>query len=469
MSSLITDILLVFIVYFAEVFAAGISSILFVNNVLHWKIRNTKVTYIAFSLLSVVCAGCMSISYFWEKQQNVSENAHIGEFILLLYMILGWLILVLRTEGRVWKRGIVAFFAISIVANIKTRFFYIPDYFDNTINNALLNALIDILPSLLVLLFVWFLSRISKKQVNRPIRTGTVALLGLLLFVFDTIVLDTFNVAATDPNSIRLDVALYFTRPDSTESIIFFMLLNMSLYFAAIIIAFFIFAQKSENKYYKEMIDTNTNYLKAQSQYYEAVEKSNNEIRKIRHDMKNNLSVLALLLENQDYARMTTYLSEINDSVQAADTGAHNGNTIADVILFDKTNKAAEAGCSLMIEGQFTYTGMSAVDTCAIVGNILDNAIEAATLMPPGKREIKFKFARTDNYFIISESNHCQKLTISDNNVISTTKSDKKNHGFGLLSIKEAVSHYNGETQISCEPIDSELYIFSIEIIIPFE
>jgi hypothetical protein len=463
------EILLKFIVYFADMIAMSLSSILFVSNVLHWKIRKIKVSTAFIALLSLICAGGMTFSYFSARKQGTDANAFNSESILPLFYLLGWITFIVRTEGRVWKRAIVTFISLGIVSAVNARFSYIPDYFDGRENSMLVSSLMYIGSSLLLLLFVWFLSRISKKRVNRPIRTGTVVLLGTLLFIFEEVVLNVFRVIETDADSIVIDMSWYFVKPESPESVIFFMVLNITLYFAALIIAFILFAQKSENTYYKEVIDANANYLKAQAQYYEAVEQSDTEIRKIRHDMKNNLTVLSLLLENGDHDRMKTYLAELNASVQSADTGLRNGNSIADAILFDKKRAAGEAGCTLLIDGTFTYAGMNAVDTCAILGNLLDNAIEAASQMPTGSREIKLEFSKTDNYFVIIQSNPCRKLLISDNNILSTSKNDKKNHGFGLLNLKDAVAHYNGETRITCEQVEDGLYEFRMEIIIPFE
>jgi hypothetical protein len=463
------EILLKFAVYFADLLAMSISSILFVSNVLHWKIRKIKVTTAFIIAMALICAGGMTFSYFWARKHGADANATNSETLLPLFYLLGWITFIIRTEGRVWKRAIVTFISLGIVSAVNARFSYIPDYVDGRTSSTLVSSLMYIASSLLLLLFVWFLSYISKKRVNRPIRTGTVFMLGMLLFVFEEVVLNVFRVIETDADSIVIDMSWYFVKPESAESVIFFMVLNITLYFAALIIAFFIFAQKSENQYYKEVIDANANYLRAQAQYYEAVEQSDIEIRRIRHDMRNNLTVLSLLLENGDHDRMKTYLAELNTSVQAADTGLRSGNSIADAILFDKKSKATEAGCTLTIDGTFTYPGLSAVDTCAILGNLLDNAIEAASQMPSGKHEIKLKFSKTDNYFVINQSNPCRKLLISDNNIIPTSKGDKKNHGFGLLSLKEAVERYNGETRITCEQLEDGLYLFSIEIIIPFE
>lgn len=452
------ELLLAFIVHLANALALSVSSILFVNSVLHWKVRKIKWTIIIISALSLICAGIMTAAPLWATPRNENIKAIHSDFILPIFFLISWIVLIIRTEGRGWKRAIVSWVAIGIVDAISARFTYLPNYLEAQLNDVTLSTLIHITASALVLTFVWFLARISKKQVNHPIRLGTVVLLSTLLFIFDEVILSEIEVITTSPVTLSLDIA-------ANEP--FYISLDILLYFVALIVAFFIFAQKSENTYYKEMLDANANYLKAQAQYYEAVDQSNTEIRKIRHDMRNNLTVLTLLLENQDYPQMKAYLEEINASVQSSDTGIRNGNSIADIIIFDKTNQAAAAGCPLTIEGQFSYAGMNATDTCAIIGNILDNAIESARCMPSDKREIRLKFSKTDHFFLITENNYSHKLSIADNNVIATSKKDKMNHGFGLLNIKEAVARYNGETQISCEPAEAELYMFRIEIILP--
>jgi len=462
------EILLNFFVNFADLFAMSISSILFVNRVLHWKIRKIKATTVFITVIALLGAMAMTFSYYFAKRYDTDWNEFISGLLVMLIYLLGWITFIVRIEGKVWKRAVVSFISLGIMSAVGERFSYVPDYIGERTDSVLCSSLLYIGSSLLLLLFVWFLSRISQKRANRPVRTGTVVLLGTLLFVFEEVVLNLFRGFEVDPGIMVVDVTWFFTQPESPETVIFFMVLNITLYFVALIIAFFIFAQKSENRYYKDLIDANANYLRAQAQYYEAVEKSDTEIRKIRHDMKNNLTVLSLLFENGDHDRMRTYLAELDASVQSADTGIRNGNSIADAILFDKKRKAEEAGCVLLIDGAFTYAGMSAIDTCAILGNLLDNAIEAASQMPPEKRRITLRFSRTENFFLIRQTNPSRKILISDNNILSTSKSDKKNHGFGILNLKEAVARYNGETKITCEPADDDLFAFRMEIMIPF-
>lgn len=461
------DISLQWIVYFTDLMAMSISSILFVNSVLHWKVRSIRKTTLLIVAMAVLFTSGMTFLYYIARRDSNDADALNTDLFIPFFFLLGWIAFLVRTEGKVWKRAIVTFVSLGIVSSINARFSFIPDYLGGRMNSHRASSVMYIVSSLLLILFVWLLSKISKKRVNRPIRLSTVVLLGTLLFVFEEVVLNLFNGVDTTSESSIIDIIWYFPKPESPEAVIFLMSLNILLYFSALIIAFILFAQRSENTYYKELLDANTNYLRAQTQYYEEIEKSDTEIRKIRHDMKNNLTVLSLLLENGDHDRMKSYLAELDASVQAADKGIRSGNSISDAILFDKKHKAEEAGCLLTIDGVFTFTGMSAIDTCAILGNLLDNAIEAVSSLPPEKRRINLSFSRTDNYFIISQSNAGPKLMISDNNIISTSKNDKKNHGFGLLNLKEAVAHYQGETKITCEPTDDDLYEFRMEIILP--
>ena len=146
----------------------------------------------------------------------------------------------------------------------------------------------------------------------------------------------------------------------------------------------------------------------------------------------------------------------------------HAGDEIADAICSEKKNKAAKKGITLTVDGKLSGIKLSALDTCTILANILDNAIEAVENIDDDKKHIELTFKRNENYMIITEANPtAHESDIRDNNII-TTKKDKSNHGFGLINIKDTVEKYEGECFLSSTQDDkSEYYIFKIEIILP--
>lgn len=78
----------------------------------------------------------------------------------------------------------------------------------------------------------------------------------------------------------------------------------------------------------------------------------------------------------------------------------------------------------------------------SILGNLLDNALEAS--VDEEKPFIEVKIKQVENFLVISISNKCTKTEIS----LETTKSDKKLHGIGLHSVRHIIRHYNGEFSV---------------------
>ena len=110
---------------------------------------------------------------------------------------------------------------------------------------------------------------------------------------------------------------------------------------AFVTLLFYVRVARKERNDLAELNSRNEEYIAAEAKYFELSAKSDTEIRAMRHDMKNNVQVLMLLLENGDYDKMRDYLEEMGGNLTAADISAHTGNTIADAIIADKTRKAS--------------------------------------------------------------------------------------------------------------------------------
>lgn len=84
--------------------------------------------------------------------------------------------------------------------------------------------------------------------------------------------------------------------------------------------------------------------------------------------------------------------------------------------------------------------GITGTDLGVLFGNILDNAIEACESCK--KEKWIDLFAVYENHgIVICCKNSCSE-TVMD---LHTRKSDKRNHGFGLSSVKQIVEKYNGD------------------------
>ncbi|MBN1776323.1 MAG: hypothetical protein JW817_07655, partial [Clostridiales bacterium] len=144
------EILLRLIVNCSDMLALSLSSILFVHHVLHWKVQKIRSTISYMAAVSLIGAtGMTAITMCAQQKHDTDTIAFIDELILPLFFLLIWIILLVRIEGRVWKRAIVAWIAIGIIAAVCSRFGYLPGYIDSHLEHPLPAALFHVSASAL--------------------------------------------------------------------------------------------------------------------------------------------------------------------------------------------------------------------------------------------------------------------------------------------------------------------------------
>ena len=199
-----------------------------------------------------------------------------------------------------------------------------------------------------------------------------------------------------------------------------------------------------------------------QVRLYSEMMKKNRDIRKFRHDYKNNLFSLETFIENEKYDDAKKYIEELNGSLEKTKNKYATGNFLADAIISDKADNAAEFKIEIDFSGTIPMDGISNSDLCTILANSLDNAIRACKSIAPCRIVISSR--ENSKGVIIKIKNPVkEKVEIKDNK-IKTTKSDKENHGIGIENIKKTAGKYGGYVELSCD--DS---FFEIEIGLYFE
>ena len=89
-------------------------------------------------------------------------------------------------------------------------------------------------------------------------------------------------------------------------------------------------------------------------------------------------------------------------------------------------------------------------DICTIIGNLLNNAIEAYK-EDCNNYEIRINLNGTKSVYQIEISNTIKGSVLSGNKTLKTSKSDTKNHGIGIKSVKSRAEKYNGKTEFTEE------------------
>ena len=188
-----------------------------------------------------------------------------------------------------------------------------------------------------------------------------------------------------------------------------------------------------------------------QVDYYKKIDKIDKELRNFRHDYKNHMICVQSLIEAKEYAEATEYLEGITLHKTILSRGFSSGNSIADVLLSDKSEWAEKVGAEIQFEGVI-YENIPPADLCTILSNAIDNAIEACEKIQSNEQKIiSVKCSYIKRIQFIDITNPVSEDVKITNNVVETSKSDKNIHGIGLYNIRRTVMKYDGEFDISCK------------------
>lgn len=211
-----------------------------------------------------------------------------------------------------------------------------------------------------------------------------------------------------------------------------------------------------KQKNMQNQLEKNTMVLKAEKQYYTSFVEKQKLSNKTLHDMKNKLYAIKSLMQT-DIDAAKSEINSMADIISAAKSIKITGIEAIDGLLEVKKNLATSKGIAIKCSAFMpTIIEYNIVDLCVIVGNILDNAIEAVGVIEDDKEKVIYlEIREMGNHLSITSYNQ----TI--NSSLESNKEDKHLHGFGLNSICELAEKNNGNVRYH---IDES--VFRINVIV---
>ena len=184
--------------------------------------------------------------------------------------------------------------------------------------------------------------------------------------------------------------------------------------------------------------------LKSQYDQYRNYQDSLDLIQMKYHDLKHQITGLRA---ESDEEKRKKWIDSMEKEIAAFENISRTGNQVLDTILAAKIFHCRKNHIQItcVADGKL-LDHMHVTDICSIFGNALDNAIEHVILIPdPEKRLIHLTVSAQKGFVFIKIENYCEaEISKNEENLITTTKKDSKNHGFGLKSIRKAVEKYDG-------------------------
>ena len=204
--------------------------------------------------------------------------------------------------------------------------------------------------------------------------------------------------------------------------------------------------------------------------HIEEMERIYSDMRGVKHDLKNTVSVIRQLSNNrEDNAELQTYISEMNQCLEKLEIRFNTGNTVADTLLNMKYYEAVRNVPNINIYADDLIFSQElkihSYDIGIILGNALDNAIEACKKLkinePNADTFIRLRSVQKGNFLILTIENsfYGKLVTNSQNELPATDKADKKSHGIGLANIKSTAEKYQGTMDFK---VKDRVFILSV-------
>lgn len=295
-----------------------------------------------------------------------------------------------------------------------------------------------------------------------------------VIFFFITLLLHRFS--KHDTTTARIPVSFYFFPLVTLIAVISFWYVSISQYLEfknqivlsiisvlLMLVTLFIFFSYQTNAQKENrllFLQQEQDKLKTDITYYEILERQNNNLRAYAHDTKNHLSVIKNLNTNPE---IEMHISQMSESLAEYSKVCHSGNHTLDVVVDKYVTECQINGLNFKFDiKNNNLSTIELYDIVTILGNLLDNALEAAN--NSAKKIVSFETDYRNNFSVIIVSNSCDTNPMSDGKTLpATTKSNKHLHGFGLKSVKKTVKKYNGDIAFDYDENNS-LFIVTVMI-----
>ena len=187
------------------------------------------------------------------------------------------------------------------------------------------------------------------------------------------------------------------------------------------------------------------------------------EMRGYKHDFHNHLQTLRGQLEAGEYERALRYIDELDSNLQQVDTLIKTGNISADAILSAKLSQAKRRNIPVTIKAVIPdRLAVSDVELGIILGNLLDNAIEACEKVPEAERFIRIYCKKKGNMLYFSMIHAAGEKQKKHSSLFLTGKNGL--HGFGLKRVENIIESHGGWCKYN-----SEEGAFTSEFLVPVE
>ncbi len=240
-------------------------------------------------------------------------------------------------------------------------------------------------------------------------------------------------------------------------------------FFSIYFILIKVMEETDKNATLHEHIRMTDRLLGAQANHYKALTEHIESARMARHDLRHHILVLQTYLQHGQYEQLETYLKKYEVQLQTSEQPALSRHYIVDAILQHYKNVAAASEIALTLKADIPPAlAVADFDVCIILGNVLENAIEACRRMTEGERFISLHIKQIGRMLVLTLDNSHDgivKASAASEALLSRKRSGDE-EGVGLTSVRSIIAKYQGVLELK---YTAEIFKTSIMLKLPEE
>ncbi len=393
----------------------------------------------------IITTGVLGLLYF------AVGNILASNFILreIIGIVITSVIMIMIRDIKIKKAGVLSIFFFGLLVAVEyLAFIYMQivasDPGDASGKEEVIISFIAIVDMLILFLCILFIRRFFRGKQNRMLYDEE--WIKYLIFpIFTIIVIGTILASFKYVNDSEQIRSLY------------------AISFGMLIMNFLVFylmediARKGELLREKEIFEVQG---KNQLEMYNSLNESLERKRSESHEFKNHILCIQSLVENGDYEKLKSYVSDLNKYDPMLINVIDTNNSIINAVVNTKYREAV----GKHIVFTFRLNDLSDImieekDVVVLLSNLLNNAIEACEKCRDN-RVIKLKFIHDDDGIILSVRNTYETPVLRAGDDFITTKEDNREiHGIGIKNILKIITKYDGIYSIKTENND---FYFSV-------
>lgn len=261
----------------------------------------------------------------------------------------------------------------------------------------------------------------------------------------------------TDGRGIRFPVSLFFmplsvhlclwifwyvcTQDSATALIQTLLGVASVLLFCSMVLLYIVYQRQIESERDHIRIKSEYDRLQTEKAYYDILDQQNQQLMIYAHDAKNHLAAIQALNENPV---IDGYLSKMSDQLKTYSKNCHSGNMMLDVMMNKYVLESQRRGVAFRYDvKEGNLSQLADMDLVAVLGNLMDNALRSAAASQA--RAVTLETTRRNGYSILIITNSCDTPPTARLGRLVTSKADRNLHGFGLKSVLNTLTRYQGD------------------------